>query len=104
VKFSTRLISIVLLGIFSFTFLAELSHSHIKQKTHRSSPIESTNDNSCDDVCQLGQCHFGHCSHMSLSSVAVGLITSILVGFDKSDLFNFPLSNSDQPTRPPRLS
>ena len=97
--------------IISVSFAAEFSHSnqdssqtsHSVQKQH-SMPLETTPSNGCEDLCNLGQCHFGHCSHMNVVGMAIGLVVPILVAFHHSDSFAFFLNVSEQPTRPPRLS
>lgn len=95
-----------LLWMIASTFAVEVvqiqNHSSVLRQS--TSTETSTTDSGCDDACQVGQCHFGHCSHINFAQTTMNLIVPVLVAFDKTNSGNFQLSYSEQPTRPPRLS
>lgn len=93
-KFDKRVISLILLLAFSLNIAGELVTSFngfLPQKLSNVNQSESSytlvtdslDQNSdlsplgaCEDLCHLGSCHFGHCSHLvkadlKLSSIAV---------------------------------
>ncbi len=113
VKLNSRLISVFLLGIFSFSLVSELAVYHgdwsstelqVSRTQNNQTQSPSVPQNPCDDACQVGQCHFGHCSFVNFPQISVGAIVPVFVGFNRSDSFDFQPSYSEQPTRPPRLS
>lgn len=109
-KLNLRRTAIVLLGVISLSLVFELVSTHYnpiqcEKVSHNTQPQDTSDDhNSCDDVCQSGLCHFGHCSHMTISNVQISLIIPIMISFYKTESFHFPLSKADEPARPPRLS
>jgi hypothetical protein len=111
VKLKAQHIAAILLMIIGLSIASELSQSnlgtfqasHSVQEQH-SMPLEATHSNGCEDLCNLGQCHFGHCSHMNIVNVATGLNTPIVIAFHQHDSSTSAVTFSEQPTRPPRLS
>lgn len=109
-KFRLQQISIVLLTVFTLSLVSELTSSHFNPakpsqiSTNTAPQNNADSHNSCDDVCQSGLCHFGHCSHVTFSVISLDLMTRVLVSFHRNESFHLPLSCTDQPARPPRLS
>lgn len=110
-KLNVQHIAAILLLMISASFGSEFAHSnqdsiessHAVQDQH-SKPSTPSQSNGCEDLCGLGQCHFGHCSHMNIVDMAISMVVPILIAFHQSDSFTFIANISEQPTRPPRLS
>lgn len=87
---------------FALEVVAFQEHSSFSQES--SSKESSEPHSGCDDACQVGQCHFGHCSHMNFTQTAIDTNQSIAETFYASELIVIQTSFDDGLTRPPRLS
>lgn len=98
VKSLARYITILLLMVFCVTFVVELDISSCQECQ------TSTSQSDHEDCCDMGQCHFGHCSHMNFVSDSSDHMVPVLVTFYKIDSLHFWSYYTDQPTRPPQFS
>jgi hypothetical protein len=117
-KIYFKIISIFLVVVFSFNLMAEITHSsetnhsNLKNKFYsnqtESHPIKdvSSEHSSCQDRCQSGRCHLGHCAQVPLeTSNHIDFFSVITSKYQ----IRFNFLDKDSPfleglKRPPRIS
>lgn len=97
-RIDLKRMSAILLTLFCVIFAMELVPN--PQLVHQSSSQQTD----CNDLCDAGTCHLGHCSDMNFATVSSNQIVPVLVTFYKINSLHVYSYYTDQPIRPPQLS